>query len=194
MSSTGPSTFGAAWQVAQYLFLFALVLGLAYLFSRSLRRLVPFTRSRHLRVLDQLHLGPSRSFYLLAVAGKVVLVAMGEGGVATVATLDDPDLVADLLRQPEQPAPAAVRQNGQELLSRLAGLGRLAVSGGRSVPGSFAQLLEQAQHEPAAATVPKPAAAAAPHPQDRAAPPPEDALRRQVERLRRLADRTGTEG
>lgn len=180
MTGTGPSPLGAAWQVAQYLFLFALVLGLAYLFSRSLRRLAPFARSRHLRLLDQLHLGPSRAFYLLAVAGKVVLVAMGEGGVATVTTLDDPDLVDDLLKQADQPSQGAAGEGGPAGLARLIGLGNLAGRGGRALRGSFADLLAQAQQGPAADRPGQPEAAA------------ELALRRQVERLRRLTERTGT--
>ncbi len=99
MGATSPVT--AVWQFLQYLFLFGLVLALAYFATRSLRRLAPGGKGRHLRLLDQLHLGASRSFYLLAVANRVVLVAMGEGGVAAVTTLDDPALVAELLQEPE---------------------------------------------------------------------------------------------
>lgn len=111
--STTP--LGAVWQFVQYLFLFGLVLALAYFATRSLRRLAPGGgKGRHLRLLDQLHLGTSRSFYLLAVANRVVLVAMGEGGVAAVTTLDDPVLVAELLQSSE---------GGPE-----GGLGRLAGS------------------------------------------------------------------
>lgn len=101
MTGGSASLLGAVWQLIQYLFLFGLVLVLAYASTRGLRRLASPGRGRHLRLLDQLHLGNNRSFYLIALAGRVVLVAMGEGGVAAVTTLDDPNMVAELLKQPE---------------------------------------------------------------------------------------------
>ncbi|MCL5676671.1 MAG: flagellar biosynthetic protein FliO, partial [Firmicutes bacterium] len=177
-----------------YLFLFALVLALAYVASRSLRRLAPFARSRHLRLLDQLHLGTTRSFYLLAVANRVVLVAMGEGGVATVATVDDPEQVADLLRQADvpvnaPPGPVADALSRGTLRLRRLWQQRPAQPGQAGQPAqsgqAFAELLWQAQEGSG------PARQALPEPGPTSFPAAESAaLRQQVERLRRLAERT----
>lgn len=191
MNPATVSPWGAAWQFVQYLFLFALVLALAYVASRSLRRLAPFARSRHLRLLDQLHLGTTRSFYLLAVANRVVLVAMGEGGVATVATVDDPEQVADLLRQADVPVNAPSGPVADALSRGTLRLRRLWQQ--RQIwrqrpaqPGqAFAELLRQAQEGSG------PARQALPEPGPTSLPAAESAaLRQQVERLRRLAERT----
>ena len=194
MTSGTPSLFGAAWQVVQYLFSFGLVLALAYVTSRSLRRLAPFARSRHLRLLDQLHLGTNRSFYLLAVAGKVVLVAMGEGGVATVATVEEPEQVAALLRQADDPVDAPGGPVTGFLHGTASRLGELWQRGGRPILApaglrlvaglrraakgeDFVELLKRAQEGPGPGPSPVPGGGSA-------------ALRRQVERLRKLAGRT----
>ena len=185
MNPATVSPWGAAWQFAQYLFLFALVLALAYVASRSLRRLAPFARSRHLRLLDQLHLGTTRSFYLLAVANRVVLVAMGEGGVATVATVDDPEQVADLLRQADVPVNAPSGPAADALSRGTLRLRRLWQQRPAQPGQAFAELLRQAQEGSG------PARQALPEPGPTSLPAAESAaLRQQVERLRRLAERT----
>src|SRR2546426_989712 len=87
------------------------VSALAVLVLRSLRGRLP-GGAASLRVLDRLALEPRRTLYLVEVAGRVLLVGVGEGPMSVLAELDAAKLPAP---QPEPAAPgggiaAAVRR------------------------------------------------------------------------------------
>lgn len=86
-------------QLVQFAFLFAFVLVLAYVSSRFLgKRLASGGSGRHLKLLDQLPLGPNRGLFLVAVAGKVMVVGLAEGGVSLICEIQDPEAVRSLVQ------------------------------------------------------------------------------------------------
>ena len=103
---------GQVWkvvfQLVQFALLFGIVLVLAYVSSRFLgRRLASGGSGRHIRLLDQLPLGPNRGLFLVAVAGKVLVVGLAEGGVNLICEIQDPETVRSLVENAGSAAGAA---------------------------------------------------------------------------------------
>lgn len=89
-------------QLIEIIFLFGLVLVLAYLSTRFLgRRLTNFGSSRQMRLLDQLPLGSNRSVFLLEVKGRVFLVGSAEGGISLLSIFDDPETARAIIESTE---------------------------------------------------------------------------------------------
>lgn len=107
-----------ALQAAWLLFLFGLVLCLAYFTSRFFgRRSLAVWRGRHMRVIESLPVGRDRSLLLVECAGRVFVVGAGQN-LTLLFTITDPDEAAPLLAGEQQSEGLAFAA----LLERLKGL------------------------------------------------------------------------
>jgi flagellar biogenesis protein FliO len=79
------------WGNVEALFAFVAVLLLALLAARlaALRTRLP---GRYLKVLDVLHLGPSRQVVLLSIGTRLVLIGMSDKSIARILTIDRSEL------------------------------------------------------------------------------------------------------
>ncbi len=106
-------------QLLEVVFLFGLVLALAYVSTRFLgRKLISLGSSRHLRLLDQLPLGSNRSVFLIEVQGRVFLVGSAEGGVSLLGTFDDPETVKAMVEAVPPGNSGSFKAKLEQLLSR----------------------------------------------------------------------------
>ncbi|MEW6723385.1 MAG: flagellar biosynthetic protein FliO [Bacillota bacterium] len=79
----------AIWQLVQFIFLFGLVVALAYLTTRLLgRRLAGAGTGRYLRLLDQTPLGSGRAICLVRAGGRYLLLGVSEKSIGLLAELD----------------------------------------------------------------------------------------------------------
>lgn len=109
----------------------AVALLAVYALRLMARRWTGFGGARHLRLLEQLYLGPQRSVCLIAVPGKVLVLGVAERSVDVLAVIDDPDTVAAL-----QPAAQPLAGTGASFASVL---GRLLRRGGDDAGEASAQ-------------------------------------------------------
>lgn len=105
---------------------FLAVAALAVYALRFLSRRWPGLGStRHLRLIEQLYLGPNRMVCLVAVPGRVLVLGVAERSVELLTVLDDPETVAAMQARATDPGPA-----GESFASRLRQLlGRHAEQG-----------------------------------------------------------------
>lgn len=173
MSGTSWAWLGTALQLLWVLFLFALVLFLAYVTTRLVGRRFGGGSGRYLRVIDSVPLGQNRSVSLIEVSGEVYCIGVTDHGVALLGKLGRDMLV-------ELPAPEAAQPNQGGLLggtlAEFGGvaqdaLGRLAARFRRSVDGR-----QPATEDPAADA---PLAGESQF---------ADRIREQIERLRKIAE------
>lgn len=94
-------------QLLYAIFLFGLVLGLAYLSTRFIGSRLGglHVRGRHLRMIEQVVVGRDRSLILIEVAGKVYLVGSTAESIRLLTTIKDPETIEAMLEVPEQPPP-----------------------------------------------------------------------------------------
>lgn len=94
---------------------FLAVAALAVYALRFLSRRWPGLGSaRHLRLIEQLYLGPNRMVCLVAVPGRVLVLGVAERSVEVLTVLDDPETVAAL-----QAGTASPVAGGASFASRL---------------------------------------------------------------------------
>lgn len=110
---------GTALQLIWVLFLFALVIFLAYITTRVVGR--RFAGSgRYLRVVDSLPLGQNRSLSLVEVSGEIYCVGITDHGVSLLGKIAKDDLI-ELAAQPDARSAQAIPLGGT-----LAGFGSAA--------------------------------------------------------------------
>lgn len=123
------------WQVFSFLFLFGLVVGLAYATTRWLggRLGGAGAPGRLMRVVEVLAVGRDRQLLLVEVAGRFLLIGAGARGFTLLAELDHPSEVARIaaVAAPGPPVglPAAV-EPFRQVLARLLPRGAGAPSAG----------------------------------------------------------------
>ena len=105
----------AFWELVKAVFLFGLVLGLAWLSTRLVgHRMGLASRGRMVRVLENVPAGRDRSIMLLEVGGRIYLVGSTADRISLIDAIDDPDVIERVLAQtpPEQPShlPASFRE------------------------------------------------------------------------------------
>jgi flagellar biosynthetic protein FliO len=155
------------WELVQALFLFAVVLGLAWISTRFVAtRMNAPARGRLLRVLEHVPAGRDRSIMLVEVGGKIYLVGATGEQIRLLDTIADAEAVQRIMeRVPETPAiplGALIPDSFKAVLSRV------------MVPGA-PQSPAQPEQQPAQANQPAGA------PVDEA-----ERLQQQIERLRRI--------
>jgi flagellar protein FliO/FliZ len=80
------------WQVIQFLFFFALVIGLVYATSRLVGKRLGATRGgKFLHVVEGVPLGQKAGLYLVELAGRVLLVGLSEGQMNVLTTFTGPE-------------------------------------------------------------------------------------------------------
>lgn len=122
-----------AVQLIYAVFLFGLVLGLAWLSTRMIGfRMGLAARGRMVRVLENVPAGRDRSIMLLEVGGRIYLVGSTADRISLIDAIDDPEVIDRLMAQtpPDQQGP----------------LGNL--------PASFREILAKVRRPGAAADVP----------------------------------------
>lgn len=167
-------------QLVGFLFLFGLVVGLAYLTSRFLGGRLGWSGAsgRIMRVIEAAPLGRDRSVVLIEVAGRYYLVGASQGSVSLLAAVEDGEAVAQI--RAATPPPASLPGLDRLAGIRLPGMGRWLAgwSGGSNPVGHpFKAVLDQAFHRQAPAAAPAP-------PQEHPEP---DRLVDSIERLRQVA-------
>ncbi|HYF95565.1 MAG TPA: flagellar biosynthetic protein FliO [Symbiobacteriaceae bacterium] len=115
-------TANTTWELWKAVFLFGLVVGLAWLSTRMVGyRMGLAARGRMVRVLENVPAGRDRSIMLLEVGGRIYLVGSTADRISLIDAIDDPDVVERVLTQtpPEQsgPLPASFR----EILAKVRG-------------------------------------------------------------------------
>lgn len=148
------------WTLFQAVFLFGLVLGLAWLSTRMIgMRMGLAARGRMIRVLENVPVGRERSVMLLEVGGRVYLVGSTSDQISLIDAIEDPAVIERLMAQspPEQPATFATM-----------------------LPGGFREVLDKVKTYAALKPPQAPGAQAEESTEDR--------LKQQLERLRRLQD------
>lgn len=151
------------WQLVYSLFLFGLVVALAWLSTRLVGyRMGLAARGRLVRVLEQVPAGRDRSVMLLEVGGRIYLVGSTTEQISLIDAIDDPAVIERLLSH----APSTEALPLQNVL-----------------PGTFRDLLAkvrpfggQSAQPPQASGQPVSAAE-------------EERLKQQLERLRRLQEK-----
>ncbi len=97
----GPSTA----QYVQVFFALIIVIGVIWALSMLMKRLVTVRglagSADCLRILYTLSLSPTRTLYLVRLGDRVLLIGAGEGGLRTLAEIDDPSEVSNLLKELE---------------------------------------------------------------------------------------------
>lgn len=83
-------------QLVEVCLLFAAVLALAYYTTRYVGRRFPGLGVRHMRLIEQLPLGPKRAVCLVRVAGRVLVIGATDAQVTLLQSIDDPAAVAEL--------------------------------------------------------------------------------------------------
>lgn len=79
----------SAFELLQILFLFAFIVGLAYVTARFFgRRWALASPGRSLRLLDQLAVGPQHTVCVVEVAGRMLVVGCGPQQVSLLQELD----------------------------------------------------------------------------------------------------------
>lgn len=114
------------WEFFQALFLFSLVLVLAWLTTRLLGyRTFGAMRGRMVRVLEHVPAGRDRSIMLLEVGGRLYLVGATAEHISLLDAIDDPAVIERILAQAPSGAPAplgvALPESFRETLERLRG-------------------------------------------------------------------------
>ncbi|HWI62402.1 MAG TPA: flagellar biosynthetic protein FliO [Symbiobacteriaceae bacterium] len=151
------------WMLVQAVFLFGLVLGLAWLSTRMIGYRVGLaSRGRMVRVLENVPAGRDRSIMLLEVGGRIYLVGSTSEKINLIDAIEDPEVIERLLAQ----APAEQPGTLQAVL-----------------PASFRDVLAKVRGGGARTEAP---AAPAAEPEEESA---EERLKQQLERLRRLQDK-----
>jgi flagellar biogenesis protein FliO len=90
-------------QLVKAVFLFVLVIGMAYVTTRFVGSRLGGVqaRGRHLRVIEQVVIGRDRSLLLVEVAGKVYLVGAAADSIRLLTTIRDPETVESMLEEPD---------------------------------------------------------------------------------------------
>jgi flagellar biosynthetic protein FliO len=156
------------WQLIQALFLFALVLGLAWISTRFVAtRMNAPGRGRLLRVLEHVPAGRDRSIMLLEVGGKIYLVGATGEQIRLLDTIADAEAVQRMMeRVPSTPT----------------------IPLGDLIPHSFKAVLSRVMAPGAAQSPAQPQQQQPPQADQPAGAPADEAerLRQQIERLRRI--------
>jgi len=91
-----------AEQLLVYLLGSLLVIALAFVAVRWLARWqYQFTRGRRMRVLEGIAVGRDRHLLLVQVGQKILLLGSTEGSIRLIDRIDDPELVAEWLAEPQ---------------------------------------------------------------------------------------------
>jgi flagellar biogenesis protein FliO len=117
------------WQLLYALFLFGLVLVLAWLSTRLVGyRMGLGTRGRMVRVLEQVPAGRERMIMLLEVGGRIYLVGSTSDQISLIDAIDDPAVIERLLAHaPEaeaHPLPGALPVSFRDLLAKVRPFGQ----------------------------------------------------------------------
>ncbi|MHB8926040.1 MAG: flagellar biosynthetic protein FliO [Bacillota bacterium] len=81
-----------AWQIIQFLFFFALVIGLVYATTRLVgKRLGAPRGGKFLHIVEGVPLGQKSGLYLVELAGRVLLLGLTEGQMSILTTFDGPE-------------------------------------------------------------------------------------------------------
>jgi len=181
---------GTALQLLWVLFLFALVLWLAYFTTRLVGRRFSGGSGRYLRLIDSLPLGQNRAVALVELNGEVLCVGVSEHGVNLLGRCNRAELV-ELTPTAAGEAPAV-----DVLAGSLAGL-RAGLGG--AIPGSLGRWFadrrrSRGRKDVGAGGATSPADAPAGH-QEAGEPSGADEasefarrMREQIERLRRIGE------
>lgn len=105
-----PSVF---WMVVQMILALCLILVLAWgmirIFGGNLRGR---TQGRHMRVLDEINLGPNRGMVVVEVGGKVFIVGITDHQISMLGELDDKGIIEDMrmtyMENPYVPSAASI--------------------------------------------------------------------------------------
>jgi len=112
-----------AWQIIQFLFFFALVIGLVYAATRLVgRRLGAARGGKFLHVVEGVPLGQKSGLYLVELAGRVLLLGLTEGRMSVLTTFEGPEATR-LLAEGGEEIPV------EETSASLFGFGRNASKG-----------------------------------------------------------------
>ncbi|HWI51243.1 MAG TPA: flagellar biosynthetic protein FliO [Symbiobacteriaceae bacterium] len=133
-------------QLLQAVFLFGLVLGLAWLSTRMIGyRMGLASRGRMVRVLENVPAGRDRSIMLLEVGGRIYLVGSTGERISLIDAIEDPEVIERLMAQtpPVQPNPleAMIPASFRDVLSKVRGGGQQPVP--PAEPDSTEERLQQ---------------------------------------------------
>lgn len=92
-------TAGIGWgDLLRVLGALAVLLPLAYVTARSAGSRLAMRSGRAMRLVDTLPLGPGRALYLVEVAGRMLVIGASGQQIERLATVSDPEKVAELRR------------------------------------------------------------------------------------------------